>query len=110
MSEAMSDPCMRRAVLAWLCAGTTLALLQGPLSEEYWVLAPLAGMGYLALGVVLAGYIAWSSHPRAARSTILLAAGVVLGLALGAVLGFLALGACVAGYAGWSALGASRAS
>ena len=83
----MSDRGLRRLVLGWLCVGVVVALLQRPLTDVLWILAPLVGVGYLALGVGLAGYTAWRSFgpARAPRSTVLLALGAVLGLALGAV-------------------------
>jgi hypothetical protein len=81
------DAELRRLVLVWLGGGVVLALLQRPLIDRFWVLAVFAEMGYLTLGVALAGYAAWRSlgPAGAPRSTMLLASGAVLGLALAAL-------------------------
>ena len=82
----MSDLKVRRLVLAWLSLGVAFALLQRPLTDVLWFLAPVAGAAYLALGVCLAGYAAWRSFgpARAPTPTLLLACGAVLGLAVAA--------------------------
>jgi hypothetical protein len=78
----MSDQWIRRLVLGWACGGVALALLQRPLTDEFWILAPLAGMAYLVVGVVVAGYAIWRSlgPARAPRATMFIACGAVLGL------------------------------
>jgi hypothetical protein len=83
----VNDRWVRRLILGWLCAGIALALLQRPLTDVLWILAPLAGAAYLALGVCLAVYTAWRAFgpARAPRSTVLLASAAVLGLTFVAV-------------------------
>jgi MFS family permease len=108
----MGDLWMRRLVLAWLCAGIALAVLQRPLFDEYlWILAPFVLMGHLGAGAGLAGYVAW--HERSPRDAIpclaYVSCGAVIGLILGTFLGYLAVGGCLAGYAAWRGLGPSRA-
>jgi hypothetical protein len=78
---------VRRLVLGWFSIGIAFAFFQRPLTDILWFLAWLAGVAYLALGVCLAGYAAWRSFgpARASTSTVLLACGAVLGLALGAI-------------------------
>lgn len=107
----ISDIRVRRFLVVWLGAGVVLALLQSWLFDSVlWILTPFTLLGFLLLGAVLAGYVAWREldPPTAAVHTAVVGLGAIIGLILGAFLGFLALGGYLAVYAGRRALRGAR--